>query len=145
MKKIITLILLTLSVSAVAKSFTLHTTLYTNAQVSADFAVNGDLGRAWIHLEIDEGPTDPDSDSYDRRVKVEGLTYDSDLEAVLYKTGDKTTVCAQLKSRGRGIFRSIGLVKTGECIFKSELISKMVDDGFYIKRKSYLVTSLVIK
>ena len=110
---------------------------------SATFAVNEELGRAWVEIHI--------SDNYDvedmgttERVKVPGLSYDNSAKAILLDIDGQLVECAQLKKRGISVFRH-NLIKESGCHFTSKVVKKMVDDGFEIKKKNYLQVFLITK
>jgi hypothetical protein len=136
-------ILATLNVSA--KSVRVHTTLDGWGDVSASFEINADLGRAWVNLEIDDAPSDTDSDTYDKRIKIEGLSYDVDTKEVIYTSENGiVTVCSQTRTRGRGIFRNTRMKNTQACFFEEGKEIKSHDDGFYVTTRKYQTLTLVI-
>jgi hypothetical protein len=137
------IILATFNVSA--KSIRVHTTLDGWGDVSASFEINADLGRAWVNLEIDDAPSDPDSDSYDKRVKIEGLSYEVDTKEVIYTSENGiVTVCSQTRTRGRGIFRNTRMKNTQACFFEEGKEIRSHDDGFYVSTRKYQTLTLVI-
>lgn len=146
MKKLMTIALLTslFSVASYAKEVKVFETWDSYADISASFDVNPALGRAWVVVEIDSAPMDPDWDPEERRVKVEGLTYDVDSKSVIYTDETSSVVCMEEVSRGRGIFRRTFLQTTGNCTFTQKIVTKYVDDGFHVKKKKYAQTILNI-
>jgi hypothetical protein len=97
---------------------------------AAYFAVDRDLGRAWIDVElasteIDKGPewSPPVTNVVQRR--LEGLHYDPARKQVLYGNGPSAVVCADdLSSPGSA------LKTTGQCELKVSSETRRVDDGF---------------
>jgi hypothetical protein len=137
------LILITFNVSA--KSIRVHKTLDGWGEITPSFDINAELGRAWVNLEIDDSPSDPDSDSYDKRVKVEGLSYDTKTKEIIYTSEDGlVTVCAETRTRGRGIFRSTRIKNTQACFFEEGKVVSSYDDGFYVRTRKYQTLTLVI-
>jgi hypothetical protein len=104
-----------------------------NEEVSADFAANRELGRAWIEVGLttpslgEEGPT--------REViskAVEGLYYDSARKQVLYRSGAETIVCAEDAS----FLWSTYLKSTGQCLLIPRTEQRKLDDGFNTRERS---------
>jgi len=145
MKSLLLSMLLMASLSASAKSIELYSTWDTTADINPTFDINAELGRAWVNLEIDDSPSDLDSSSWDERIKVDGLSYDNDTKEIIYtdENGD-VAVCANTRTRGRGIFRNTRLLSTKTCKFKKGTKVKMVDDGYHIRKRVYQTISLII-
>lgn len=106
----------------------------SSQEVSANFAVNRELGRAWIDVQLqtstpgDEGPSEPQVISK----AVEGLYYDSARKQILYRTATETIVCAQdAKFLGRTYLKS-----TGECLLTPRTEQRKMDDGFKIREQT---------
>jgi hypothetical protein len=97
--------------------------------VSAKFAANRDLGRAWIDVYVatvtpgDEAPT-PEVISR----ALEGLYYDPALKQVLYRTANQSVVCAEDAS----FLWSTYLKDTGWCLLTSRFEKRKMDNGFNI-------------
>ncbi len=96
-------------------------------EVSADFAVNRELGRAWIDVRV---TTDSFNESPPTEVvtmkMVEGLYYDSAHKQVLYRTASGPIVCAE-----DGTFLwTTHLKSTGQCPLNERTEQRKVDDGF---------------
>jgi hypothetical protein len=97
---------------------------------AAHFAVDRDLGRAWIDVEllsteIDRGPewSPPAMDVIHRR--LDGLHYDRARKQVIYGNGPSAVVCAEdVSSPGSA------LKTTGQCELKVSSETRRVDDGF---------------
>jgi hypothetical protein len=105
-----------------------------NQEVSADFAANRELGRAWIDVqlksthslgeEVLQGEVIPKA--------VEGLYYDSARKQVLYRTATETVVCAEDAT----ILWSTYLKNTGQCLLISRTEQRKIDDGFNIRERT---------
>src|SRR5215831_6017758 len=102
--------------------------------VSASFAVNRELGRAWADVQIQS--TDfyveglPPVDVIMRR--VDGLYYDSARKQVLYQTGAETIVCAEDAT----FLWSTHLKTTGRCQLTSSTERRKIDDGFDVREQT---------
>src|SRR5215471_3752310 len=102
--------------------------------VSASFAVNRELGRAWVDVQIQS--TDfyveglPPVDVIMRR--VDGLYYDSARKQVLYQTGAETIVCAEDAT----FLWSTHLKTTGRCQLTSSTERRKIDDGFDVREQT---------
>src|SRR6266851_4712745 len=68
-----------------------------NQEISADFAANRELSRAWIDVQVES--TNPAGEELPEREviskAVEGLYYDPAHKQVLYRTAAETVVCAE--------------------------------------------------
>jgi len=101
-----------------------------NQEVSADFGVNRELGRAWVQVGLttpaigDEGP---DMEVINRA--VEGLYYDSARKQVLYRAGSEVVVCAEDSK----FLWSTYLKSTGQCLLTPRTEKRKVDNGFTIQ------------
>jgi hypothetical protein len=105
-----------------------------NQEVSANFATNRELGRAWVDVQVesnnsigDEGP--------DREVvskAVEGLYYDSARKQVLYRTPTGTIVCAE---DATFLWRTY-LKSTGQCSLTAHTEQRKIDDGFNVHEET---------
>ena len=104
-----------------------------NEEVSADFAANRELGRAWVQVELttralgEEGPMQEVIQK-----AVEGLYYDSARKQVLYRTGAETIVCAE---DAIFLWRTY-LKSTGQCLLIPRTEQRKMDDGFSISARS---------
>jgi len=145
MKKLLGTLLLTMTAVASANSVKIYSTWDYTAEITPRFEINADLGRAWLEVEVDSCGMDPDCDSDEVRVKVEGLKFNTELKQIELTQNGETFVCADVRTRGRGIFRSTRLRETGNCTFNKVIEIKNVDDGFYIKRRKYQTIFLETK
>lgn len=145
MKSIIAILLLTTGLNASAEMIRLYSTWDTWGELTPSFEINAELGRAWVNIEIDSSPNDPDSSPWDERIKVDGLFYDQTTKEIVYsdEKGDEF-VCAKTRTRGRGIFKNTRIVKTNTCTFKITKEVRSIDDGFHFTKRKYQVMNLVI-
>jgi hypothetical protein len=98
--------------------------------VSADFAANRELGRAWIDVQLETesiGEEPPDREVISKA--VEGLYYDATRKQVLYRTATETVVCAEDAS----FLWMTHLRSTGQCLLTARTEQRKVDDGFRIR------------
>lgn len=110
---------------------------------TAEFTLNEKLGRVWVTITVSDRFDVEDMGS-DYRTKVEGLSYDAHAKAAYLDIDGQLVECAVVKQRGVLVFRH-NYLKATNCSFKSKLVTKMVDDGFEIKKKTFLEVYLVTK
>lgn len=132
MKKLMIAFLALLSFSLFAGEITLYNKpVYETRDFSfngLEFAINKDLGRAWIVIklvELGDGPV-----AYDERVKVEGLSYNGMTQEVLLDVEGTQIVCAKVKFN----FFGTHIKNTGRCTFQTKYYSKEVDNGYEIEK-----------
>ena len=105
-----------------------------NQRVSANFAANRELGRAWIDVQME--PTNPLGEELSAPVviskTVEGLYYDSARKQVLYRTAAETVVCAEDST----FLWSTYLKNTGQCQLTARTDQRKLDDGFKIGERT---------
>jgi len=97
--------------------------------ISAGFAVNRELGRAWVDVQLDPtniGEEPPAPVVISKR--IEGLYYDSARGQVLYRAATGTVVCAE----DAKFLWSTTLKSTGQCSLNSVSERRKVDDGFNV-------------
>jgi hypothetical protein len=101
----------------------------SNQQVSAEFEVNRELGRAWVDVGVQGGLTGSEPvflPPIERH--VDGLYYDSARKQVLYRTANGPIVCAD----------DVGgtLKNTGNCRLTESTEQRSVDDGFDVRQEA---------
>ncbi len=102
-----------------------------NQEVSAEFAANRQLGRAWIDVQVEL----INEELLEREVTskaVEGLYYDTARKQVLYGTATETVVCAE---DATFLWRTY-LKSTGQCLLSSRREQRKMDDGFKIRERT---------
>jgi hypothetical protein len=99
----------------------------SSQQLSADFAVNRELGRAWVDVEVQSGVNSSEA-QFDPSIQrqVDGLYYDSARKQVLYRTATGPIVCAEDAT----ILWETYLKSTGNCRLIPSTEQRSVDDGF---------------
>jgi len=102
--------------------------------ISADFGVNRELGRAWVDVSIRAtnfiGEGVPQSDVIMR--PVDGLYYDSMRKQVLYRTATESIVCAEDAT----LLWSTYLKSTGNCRLTASTEQRKIDDGFNVHEQT---------
>jgi hypothetical protein len=103
-------------------------------EISADFGVNRELGRAWVDVAIKPtnflGEGVPESDVIMR--PIDGLYYDSMRKQVLYRTGTESIVCAEDAT----LLWSTHLKSTGNCRLTASTEQRKIDDGFNVHEQT---------
>ena len=101
-----------------------------NQTVSAEFAVNRKLGRAWIDVKVtmERYTEEPPTEEMFMKM-VEGLYYDSARKQVLYRTASEPIVCAEDAT----YLWTTYLKSTGQCLLKPRTEQRKVDDGFNLR------------
>ncbi len=132
MKKLLIAFLASLSFSLFAGEITLYNKpVHETRDFSfngLEFAINKDLGRAWVVIklvELGDGPV-----AYDERVKVEGLSYNGTTQEVILDVEGTQIVCAKVKFN----FFGTHIKNTGRCTFQTKYYSKEVDNGYEIEK-----------
>jgi hypothetical protein len=107
--------------------------LDSDQQISASFAVNRKLGRAWVDVVVrsEVGGSEPVFPS-PMLWRVDGLYYDSARKQVLYRSATGPVVCAEdATSLGATYLKS-----TGNCPLIQSTEKRPVDDGFDIHEQT---------
>lgn len=99
----------------------------TEASKSKRFAINPELGRAWVEIEVYQDPTEM-SQTY--RVAVPGLSYDKTSAQVIYSAEGQSVVCAKVTESGSWIFKNQRVEPTGDCELTRKYVKVPVDNGF---------------
>jgi hypothetical protein len=104
-----------------------------NQRISAGFAANRELGRAWVDIAVETSPggeEPPQSQVISKA--VEGLYYDSARKQVLYRAAGETVVCAEDFT----FLWSTSLRSTGQCLLIPRTEQRKTDDGFNIREQT---------
>lgn len=96
------------------------------------FRVNKELGRAWMEVTISDYKFDELHYS-DVRVKIPGLSYNAEINGVVYNKNGEEIVCGTFYNARWTIDRGMSFKATGRCNVSTNNYSKKVDDGFEIK------------
>jgi hypothetical protein len=101
--------------------------------VSAGFAVNRDLGRAWVDVQVQSGPggSEPQFNPPIER-RVDGLYYDSARKQVLYRTASGPIVCAEDATALWATY----LKSTGNCRLIPGSEQRTIDDGIEVREQT---------
>lgn len=116
--------------------------LWGTAAVSPEFAVNPELGRAWVELKISANDPDGGLDEV-QRVKVAGLSFDQTSGSINLDSEGRITTCALITTRGRSIFRH-QVIKHTNCKFEGRWRKVSYDDGYEIKHTQKYGIFLVV-
>jgi hypothetical protein len=147
MKKLM-LALVLMSAQLVNASELVKTEIYKNlagwktvGQIT--YGINKELDRAWLEFNASNSSDSEDSGD-DYRVKIEGLKYDSVLNAITFTKNDKTVICAQYGTK-RFLGRNIETFKETKNCTKEESYKKvMIDDGFNMVKREYYIVNFVV-
>jgi hypothetical protein len=101
--------------------------------ISADFAVNRKLGRAWVDVQVQPLQTGSEPQFVlPIEKRVDGLYYDSDRKQVLYRTATGPIVCAEdATTLGETYLKS-----TGNCRLIQSTEQRSVDDGLAVQEQT---------
>ena len=147
MKKMVTVLVL-MCAQLVNANETVQTEIYKNLSgwktiSEIKYGVNIDLGRAWLEFNASNaGDYDDMGDDY--RLKVEGLKFDIELNAVTFKNAGKSVICQQYGSK-RFLGRNIQTIKDTKNCKKVETYKKVtIDDGFNLVKREYYIVNFVV-
>lgn len=118
--------------------------LWGSAYVTQEFAVNPELGRAWVEVSVSSNDPEGGLGSTEK-YKVAGLSFDDQTKSVMLDFEGKLTTCAVLKTTGRGIFRQTVIKQTPACKFVGRWRDISYDDGFEIKKTSRYEVFLIVE
>lgn len=102
----------------------------SEASKSKRFAINPELGRAWVEINIWH---DPSERNEFHRVQVPGLSYQRETAEVVFDAGGRSVVCATVRQSGFGIFKHPRVVPTGACELTRRYVQTPVDNGFGVE------------
>jgi hypothetical protein len=103
-----------------------------SSSINAKFAVNRELGRAWVEIQISyPGQSGDDSIVEVIRKPVEGLSFDNATNRVVYTRGERSVVCANEKAF---LFHK-DYAPTVECPIVISFENRMLDDGFNVSNQ----------
>jgi len=107
--------------------------LNSDQQVSANFAVNRELGRAWVDVEVRSSMSGSEA-LFELPIErqVDGLYYDSAQKQVLYRTAAGAIVCAEDATALGATY----LKSTGNCSLIPSTEQRSVDDGFAVYERT---------
>ncbi|MBA2403572.1 MAG: hypothetical protein H0V66_02275 [Bdellovibrionales bacterium] len=149
MKKLITLLTL-LSLTAVQageiklKSISQYE-LWGSASASAAFAINPEMGRAWVEITTTSNDPEGGGPSDVQRIKLNGLSFDQITGAIQLDFEGKITTCAEQKVVGRSIFRQKLIKMTSNCQFEGRWRNVSYDDGFEMRKTKVYEIFLIVE
>lgn len=108
------------------------------------FEVNKNLKRAWVEVTLGESFSDEIYyDVFD--IEVPGLSYDPELNGVVYDNGVTEVVCGTFYDRRWFPDSGMSFLESGNCKFESKRFVKVVDDGFRVRNVKMVEVILKIK
>ena len=110
--------------------------------VSASFAVNRELGRAWVDVQVQSGASSSEP-AFDPPIQkqVDGLYYDSARKQVLYRTATGPIVCAEDATALWATY----LKSTGNCRLIPITEQRKIDDGFDVHQQTVATVVLDVQ
>lgn len=112
--------------------------------VNSSFAVNEEMGRAWVEIEVVEDTNYSQSSRKYYARKFEGLSYNEALQAVVYENDGQLVECAKVRHGGR-IFRGLSVKATGNCKFNHRYVKVPYDDGYRTGTTSVLQEYMTVE
>lgn len=146
MKFLVCLIFATLSLTAWSETIKLmeFKSSLDKDVYSVMFRVNKPLQRAWVEVSI--GESYGDSTYYDdTNIKIEGLSYNPEINGVVYNNGSEEIVCGTFYNQRWVIDGGMSFRKTGRCEFETRHFKRAEDDGFYVRQVKMTEVLLHIK
>lgn len=101
----------------------------SDASKSKRFAINPELGRAWVEIDIHHSFSEQ---SESHRVAVPGLSYDKAAGQVVFAAEGRNVVCATVEEAGFWIFSHPRVEPTGDCELTRKYVKMPVDNGFAV-------------
>lgn len=112
------------------------------------YGINEKLERAWVNFSYPDADCfDRDCDPYtDTYATVEGMSFDSSTEEVVFERDGKRVVCAETYVKRTWLGGRVRVVKpTGKCTYTSKKLPGYYDDGRYRKPKNQWVLYLNVQ
>jgi hypothetical protein len=107
-----------------------------------NYGVNKELERAWLEFTASDSSDEGYGEEY--REKIEGLKYDTTLNAITFSKDNKTVVCRQFVTK-RFLGRNIQSYKnTGNCRKEETYQKVIIDDGFNMVKREYYIVNFVV-
>jgi len=105
----------------------------SSQRVSASFAVNRELGRAWVDVQVQSSASSSEP-AFDPPIEkqVDGLYYDSARKQVLYRSATGPIVCAEDATALWATY----LKSTGNCRLIPVTEQRKIDDGFDVREQT---------
>lgn len=100
------------------------------ASKSKRFAINSELGRAWVEIDVWHNPSETGEM---HRVQVPGLSYDKAKAQVVFTANGQSVVCAKVQESGVLIFKHQRIEPTGDCELTRRYVQVPVDNGFNVE------------
>lgn len=116
---------------------------YVRPLARATFAVNPDLGRAWVDIEQHDqtnGSGEAGSISLWTRAKVNGLSFDQASSTITLVHNGELIECANVVRKWYGI----RIYNTG-CQLETRRITRTIDDGYDTFKRDFFVVTIKTK
>lgn len=128
---LITGVLSVLASSAVADEITVYDAANFQTlplkEISHHFAVNPELGRAWVTLSLNPQAAEVDAIVQEQRILVPGLRFDAAQNAVVMQANGKLITCARVE---KSLFGEPVVRANGQCSFKITPYQAQQDNGY---------------
>jgi len=132
MKTIIAALMLALSLQAFAGEVVVFDApsheLRGISDVKKEFAINKELGRAWVNLTFVPAYNE-DMATSEARVKIPGMSFNAEQNTVVLNVSGEEIVCATVKKT----FLGTTIRPTGKCTFSTKYYSVKHDNGYEVE------------
>lgn len=132
MKNLFTVLMLSLSLQALAGEIVVYDAptyeLRGISDVKKEFAINKELGRAWVTLNFIPAYNE-DFSGTEERVQIPGLSYNAELKQVVLDVAGEQIVCALVKKN----FLGTTIKPTGKCTFTTKYYKVKHDNGYEVE------------
>lgn len=114
---------------------------YFRPNAKSTFAINKEMGRAWVEVEIfDRAHGDRETASATLKVKVDGLVYDEASSSVLFTHEGQVFECASVTRRWYGT-----VIRPTGCDLRTRKVKLTYDDGYQTYKRDFHQVHLVTK
>lgn len=141
MKSFFIALSLIIATAATASEIKLYEVRKDGDVVKAKFAINKELGRAWLEVSQDDYSSEGTPSAH--KVKVPGLSFDAATSTILLNLDGQLVECANLVTSGRSIFRITRIINN-RCSLSHKYVVVTVDDGFNTRRETRLQVFLSV-
>lgn len=145
MKSLLVLLSLVFSLSAFAQKVVVYEENLSNDWYdNGSFAINRELGRAWVTINFTVAGPGDDVRTREARALVEGLRFDTTTNKVVWDIEGRQVECATVVQR-RVIVRYNAIYPTGNCVFSKGSRKVQVDDGYHVRTQTIFQSFLEAK
>jgi hypothetical protein len=111
---------------------------------TAAFAMNKETKHAWIEAAVHNGGTGDDYSLETFRLKLPGLSYDTQMQEVVYHHQGAAVVCARVTTSKSLLTTRTRIRSTGHCELLARLERRKDDTGFEYETTKHLVVELSV-